>query len=80
MSGFLYWNVIVKSVFDKGRRFCENRQNRYRDNTRQTKNRQNRIVTVPSQYWNRIGGDTWSFGDTSRYQLIPGLSGIVWYC
>jgi hypothetical protein len=32
----------------KGRRFCENRQNRYRDDTRQTKNCQNRIVMIPS--------------------------------
>jgi hypothetical protein len=42
-------------------------------------NCQNRIVKIPSQYWNHIGSHTWSFGDTRRYQPIPGLSGIVWY-
>ncbi len=52
-------NVILMNVIlIKGRRFCENRQNRYRDNTRETKNRQNRIMMIPSRYWNRIGGDT----------------------
>ena len=52
-SDSLYCHVQTKHS-----RFCENCQNWYRDDTRQTKNRQNRIVMIPSRYWNRIGGDT----------------------
>ncbi len=71
-------NILL--VRTKHQRFCKNHHNRYRDDTRQAKNHQNHIVMIPWQYWNHIGSDTWCFVNTRRYQLIPGLSGIVWYC
>ncbi len=68
------WNSPISS---KRLRFCENCQNQYHDDTRQTKNCQNHIVMMPSQYRNCIGVNTWCFVDTRQYQLVSGLSGIV---
>ncbi len=52
----------------KRQRFCENCQNQYCDDTRQTKNQQNCIVTIPSQYLNHIGSDSWCLVNTRQYQ------------
>ncbi len=73
-------SLLGQGSLHKHRRFCKNCQNRYCDDTRQTKNCQNRIVMIPSWYWNHIAWDTWYFVDTSQYQPIPVLSCIVWYC
>ncbi len=67
-------NPMLKDlVHAKHQRFCESHQNWYCDNMRQEKTCQNRIVMIPSQYWNCIGSYAW-------YQAIPTDTMFVKYC
>ncbi len=74
------WKIVAQT---KHRSFSEDCQNWYHDNTRQTQNNQNCVMTIPWWHWYCIGNDTWCIvntkTDTKFVRYFLELVTIVWY-